>query len=322
MPVGADHIEPAEWSAPGRSPGLRPGRSPEPDIGSAAGHVGRDRHRADRAGGGDDPGLGFVVARVQHLAGDPGRHQPRRQPFGFLDAHRADQDRPAGAMDPSDLVQDRVVLRFARDEHAVGMIDANHRPVGWNHRHPQPVGFLELRGGRSGGAGHPADPRIAADEMLQRDRAEDAAIGPPIEPLFRFERGLQAVGPVPILDHPAGVLVDDPDAAVAHQIVHVAPQQHAGVQRAVDLGQQRQVGFDVQAAAAEHPLDAARPRPRSARRRGRTRRGRSARPARSAATSREAICEDAAGRSADPAMTSGTRASSIRIESASSISAK
>ncbi len=39
-------------------------------------------------------------------------------------------------------------------------------------------------------------------------------------------------------DDPAGELVDDPDAAVAHDVVDVAPQQHLRVQRAIELGQQ------------------------------------------------------------------------------------
>ena len=86
---------------------FRPGRSPQPDVGAAAGHVGRDRHRADRAGRGDDPGFGFVVARVQHLAGDPGRHSRAGQPLGFLDGDRADQDRPAGAWTPPISSSDR-----------------------------------------------------------------------------------------------------------------------------------------------------------------------------------------------------------------------
>jgi hypothetical protein len=44
---------------------------------------------------------------------------------------------------------------------------------------------------------------------------------------------------VAVLDDAPGVLVDDRDAAVAHDVVDVAPEQHVRVQRAVELGQQR-----------------------------------------------------------------------------------
>ena len=59
-----------------------------------------------------------------------------------------------------------------------------------------------------------------------------------LEAFLRLERRLQAVGPVAIGDDAAGELVDHPDAAVAHDVVDVAPQQHPRVQRAIELGQQ------------------------------------------------------------------------------------
>ena len=74
--------------------------------------------------------------------------------------------------------------------------------------------------------------------MLQRDRAENPAVGLPLEAFLRFERRLQAIGPVTIGDDPAGELVDDPDAAVAHDVVDVAPQEHVRMERAIELGQQ------------------------------------------------------------------------------------
>ena len=54
---------------------------------------------------------------------------------------------------------------------------------------------------------------------------------------------------------PAGELVDHADASVAHQVVDVAAQQDAGVQGAVDLGQQRVVFGVVQVAHAERVLE-------------------------------------------------------------------
>ena len=77
--------------------------------------------------------------------------------------------------------------------------------------------------------------------MLQRDRSQDAAVRPALQPLLRLERGLQAVRPVAVLHHAAGELVHELDAAVAHDVVDVAVQQGAGVERAVELGQERVV---------------------------------------------------------------------------------
>ena len=61
--------------------------------------------------------------------------------------------------------------------------------------------------------------------MLKGDRAEDLAVGLPLEAFLRFERRLQPVRPMAIGDNPAGELVDDRDAAVPHDVVDVAPQE-------------------------------------------------------------------------------------------------
>ena len=66
-----------------------------------------------------------------------------------------------------------------------------------------PYELLQLGGGVSRGAGHAAEPRVAAQKVLQRDRAEDAPVRPPREALLGLERRLQAVGPVAIGDDAA-----------------------------------------------------------------------------------------------------------------------
>ena len=96
---------------------------------------------------------------------------------------------------------------------------------------------------------------IATQKPLERDRPEDAPIGPPREAFLGLERGLQPVRPVAIGDHTARELVDNRDAAIADDVVDVAAQERPGVQRAVQLGEDREVLGAVQAAAAEGLLD-------------------------------------------------------------------
>ena len=181
---------------------------------------------------------------------------------------------------------------------------------------------MQLRGGGLRRAGHAAQTRIAAKEVLQRHRAQDAPVGLPLEAFLGFERRLQAVGPVAIGHDPARELVDDPDAAVAHDVVDVAPQEHLRMQRAVELGQQAVVLRVVEAAAAERALDLLEPASVSSTSRPVSRRRRSGRRASSEATSAASRGATTISRPTLPAMTSGTRASSMRSESASSTSAK
>ena len=53
---------------------------------------------------------------------------------------------------------------------------------------------------------------------------------------------------------PPGVLVDQLDASVAHDVVHIVPQQDVRVQRAVNRGQSIHVGRRDQRPAAEPAL--------------------------------------------------------------------
>ncbi|MCU0244468.1 MAG: hypothetical protein MUE80_06935 [Acidobacteria bacterium] len=114
---------------------------------------------------------------------------------------------------------------------------------------------------------------------------------------------------------PAGELVDDRDAAVADDVVDVPFEQGPGVEGAVDGGQERLVGGIEQAAAAERVLDAAEARVR----------GKDVGPvgvdgeiAAGLEAGDDRRGASVAAAAISPEMTSGTRASSMRMESASS----
>ena len=61
MALGADDVETAELGDAGT----------EFDIGTATGHVGRDRHGPDLPGIFDDVGFTLVLLGVEHLVLDP-----------------------------------------------------------------------------------------------------------------------------------------------------------------------------------------------------------------------------------------------------------
>ena len=87
VPLGAEHVEAAQVDD----------ALAELDVDAAAGHVRRDRDRADLAGVLDDLRLARVLLRVQDVVRDPGAGQTLRQMLGGLDRDRADEDRAAPA---------------------------------------------------------------------------------------------------------------------------------------------------------------------------------------------------------------------------------
>ena len=252
MAVGADDIETAQ----GRHfTELLFARAAELDVRAPTGHVGRDGHRAGGAGPGDDRGLELVALSVEHIAEDAGGFEGGSELFRFLDARRPDENGAARDVDAGDLIDQSRELGRPVSEDDVGEVAPDARPVGRDDDDAQPVEFLELAERRPGRGRHAAERRVEAEEMLERDGAEDAALGAAADALLGFDGRLEAVGPMALVHDPAGELVDDLDAAGADDVVDVPLEKGLGVEGAVGGGQEHLVFRGEKVAAAEKALD-------------------------------------------------------------------
>ena len=104
VPSGADDVQPAEF---GDLVVVGLVGAAEADVGTAARHLRRYRHRAELARLGDDLGLLFVVLGVQHDRGHARLDQPLVQLLGFGDVAGADEDRLSGLVHLGDVLDDR-----------------------------------------------------------------------------------------------------------------------------------------------------------------------------------------------------------------------
>ena len=125
-----------------RGDGGELGVAAEHDVGAAAGHVGRDGDGALAAGLGDDRGLALVVLGVEDLVRDAASAQLVGEVLALLDADRADQDRLAGGVALGDVLDDRVELGLLVLVDEVGLVVADHRPVGRDGDDAELVGRL------------------------------------------------------------------------------------------------------------------------------------------------------------------------------------
>ena len=126
----------------------------ELNIGAAAGHVGRDRHRSRLARAHYDLCFLHVKFRVQHVVRNFFPLQHSAEQLRRFYAHRADQHRLLLGVVIPDFVNDRVVFFPARFVNPVVVIFAGHRPIRRNHVHVEFVDVVKL--GRFGfrGSGH------------------------------------------------------------------------------------------------------------------------------------------------------------------------
>ncbi len=251
VPVRAEHIEAAQRRQPAAK---RRVASAEDDVGAAAGHVGGDRDGARHAGPGDNHGLTGIVAGVEHAALDAPVPQRPEQRLRLRDARRADQHRPARRLHARDLVGEGFHLRVAVREDDVRLVHPHARAVRRKDHRRQPVELPELRGGGFGGGRHAGETGPQAHEVLDGDRPEHDAIGADVEALLGFHRGLDAVRPAPVVGHAPGELVDELDAAAAHDVVAIAMQQHLGVKRHVNRRERQVLGRVVKRAASAAPI--------------------------------------------------------------------
>ncbi len=133
------------------------GISAEHDIGAAARHIGRNRHRAVAPRLGDDFGLALVILGVEHEMLDAGLLELFRHPLGLFDRNRADQHRLSALVAILDFLDHRVELLVLGLVDDVVIVDADHRLVGRNDHHVEPVDFAELDRLGVGGSGHPGE---------------------------------------------------------------------------------------------------------------------------------------------------------------------
>ena len=209
----------------------------EPDVGAAAGHLGRHRHGAELAGFGDDAGLLLIVFGVEHHRWNTTAHQTLVQVFGFGDVLGADQDRLTGAVHLDDVVDDGFVLGPGGDEDPVGFIVAHGGGVRGDRRDAKGVELPQLFTGSQGGPRHPADRGVPVDQRLNGDGVEHLTGLGGLDALFDLDGGLQTVGPALQRGDPAAGGVDELYGSVADDVMHIALQQRMGVQCDVDLGQ-------------------------------------------------------------------------------------
>ena len=161
-----------------------------------------------------------------------------------------------------DLARDGLPLAVPGLVDLVVVVLADHRDVGRDVDHRHLVDLHELLRLGQRGAGHPGELVVEAEVVLERDRRQGLVLLADRDALLGLDRLVEALGPAPALEDPAGELVDDLDLAVDHRVVVVALEQGLGLQRLDQVVDQRPVLGDVEVVDPEEALGLGR-RPRS-----------------------------------------------------------
>ena len=221
----------------------------EHDVGAAPGHVGGDGHAAGPAGLGDDLRFAVMMFGVQHLVRDVCGAQQRRQPFGGFNRRGADQHRLAARAACFDAVDNRGELFIDAAVHQVGVVAANHRPVGRDNHHFQTVDLQKLRGLGVGGAGHAGQRVIQAEIVLESYRRQGLVFLLNGDAFLRLDGLVQTVRPASPGHHAPGEFVDNHHLTVAHDVCDIFVKQVMRAQRRIQVMHQTDVADFIQTPA-------------------------------------------------------------------------
>ena len=106
-----------------------------------------------------------------------------------------------------------------------------------------------------GGTGHARELVVEPEVVLQRDRGQRLVLGLDLDVLLGLDGLVHALVVAAADEHATGELVDDDDLAVADDVVLVALEQLLGLQRVVQVADQRRVRGLVEVVDAELVLD-------------------------------------------------------------------
>ena len=204
------------------------------DVGSAAGHVGRDRHRARLTRARDNLRLALVVLRVQDVVRNSGALEHARQRLRHVDAHRSNKNRITQLVKPLGFLGDRIVLLAPRLVDEILPVVANHVAVRWNYRNIESVDLVELSLFRLGGSGHSGELGVHAEVILNRDRRESLRLALHLHAFLRLDRLMQSLRPAPTRHCATRELVDDQHLTFLHDVVHILFVQRVRAQQLVD----------------------------------------------------------------------------------------
>ena len=191
------------------------------DIGTTAGHIGRDRHRADLSGLRDDLSLSRMVLRIQHLMRDMHLSEHAADQLTGLDRDRADQHRLPFLMQFLDLVCQCLELQLLGRKDRVRIVDARDRTVGRDLDDTHVIRgeellFLSLRC-----TGHAGQLCVQTEKVLIRDGRQRGRLFLDRHAFLGFDGLMQTIRIRTAFHQTAGKLVDDDDLLIfADHIFH------------------------------------------------------------------------------------------------------
>ena len=150
-----------------------------------------------------------------------------------------------------DLVNDRVPFFGQCPVDDVGRVLADHRLIGRDHDHVEPVNRTEFFGLGLGSTGHAAELLVHTKVVLQRDGRQRLIFAFDLDALFGLNSLMQAVRPTTPVHQAARKVVNDDDLAVLDDVMMVELIQRVSLESLFDAMEQVHIRRVIQVRNAQ-----------------------------------------------------------------------
>ena len=204
------------------------------DVGTTAGHVGGNRHRACAAGLGHDIGLFLMQLGVQDVVRYAAALEHTAQQFRNLDRGGAHEHRPPGLGQSHNLLDNGIVFLALGLVNQILAVFADDGTVGRDADHVQFVYIPEFARFRLGRTGHTGELGIHTEVILQRNRGVGLRGGFHLDVFLGLQSLVQTVRITAAVHDTARLFVHNLDLVVDNDVFHVFLEQRVGLEQLVE----------------------------------------------------------------------------------------
>ena len=217
------------------------------NVGTAAGHVGGNRHHSQTTGFQHHLGFALMLLGIQNVVCDAFLRKELGNALGVFNRGGTHQYGLTALLAVFDVLDDGRVLFVFRTEHLVLLIDADHLAIGGNHHRFQTVDVLEFVCFGVGRTGHARELLVHTEVVLERDGSHRLVFLTDFHAFLGFHSLVQTVRPAAAGHQTSREFINDNHFAVLNNVLLVTEKERMRTQRCVQMVHQDDVLRRVQA---------------------------------------------------------------------------
>ena len=217
------------------------------DIGTAASHIGCNRHHAGAACFQHNLSFTFVLLSVEHIVLNAFLVEQFAQGFRVFNGSCAQQNRLLTFVAFLDVFNDRLIFFIDRAENLILLVITDHLLMRRDNNRFQPINILEFVSFRVRRTRHTRQLLIHTEVVLEGNGGKSLVFLIDLDAFFGFNGLMQTFRPTAARHQTAGEFINDDDFTILHNVMLVALKERMRSQRSHQMVHQNNVLTGVKA---------------------------------------------------------------------------